>query len=97
MLRSVAVFESRTYGDIVTTNAARVDPLTPAGIAAAQLDAAQRAQLVKLIEAYASTFEAALAQARMARVRERGIDDIRFGWAGSLSFLWLILRTRMCR
>jgi hypothetical protein len=81
--RSVAVFESRTYGDIVTTNAARVDPLAPAGIAAAQLDAAQRAQLVKLIEAYASTFEAALAQARMARVRERGIDDIRFGWAGS--------------
>jgi len=81
--RGVAVFDTRTYGDIVTTNAARVDPLKPVGIAASQLDPSQRAQLTKLIETYASTFEPALAQARMARVRERGIDDIRFGWAGA--------------
>ena len=40
---------------------------------------------MKLIEAYAATFEPALAQARMARVRERGFDAIRFGWAGSIA------------
>jgi hypothetical protein len=82
--RSAAIFDTRTYGDIVTSNAAKVDPLAPVGIAAARLDEKQRAQLLKLIEVYAGGFEPALAQARLARVREGGVEGIRFGWAGSL-------------
>lgn len=81
--RKQAVFDTRTYGEIVTRNAEKVDPLNPVGIAAAQLSEPQRAQLIKLIETYASTFEPALAQARMARVHEGGIGTLRFGWAGS--------------
>ena len=83
--RKEAVFDTRTYGDIVTTNAEKVDPIAPpAGIAAAKLDEKQKAQLLKLIDVYASSFEPGLAQARMARVREGGVDTIRFGWAGAL-------------
>ena len=81
--RRTAVFDTRTYGDIVTTNAAKVEPLQPVGIAAADLTDAQRAQLVKLVLVYARTFEPVLAEARMARVREGGIGNVRFGWAGS--------------
>ena len=81
--RREAVFESRTYGDIVTGNAAKVDPLKPAGIAASKFDDRQRAQLLKLVEVYAMSFEPGLAHARLARVREGGIENIRFGWAGS--------------
>ena len=81
--RRIAVFDARTYGDIVTTNAASVDPLQPVGIAAGELDASQRARLLALVETYAATFEPSLAQARMARARLRGQDEIRFGWAGS--------------
>jgi hypothetical protein len=81
--RREAVFDSRTYGDIVTTNAQKVDPLTPVGIAASTLSEGQRAQLLKLIEVYARTFEPTLAEARMARVREGGIQNVRFGWAGA--------------
>lgn len=81
--RRVAVFDTRTYGDIVTTNAAKVDPLQPVGIVATDMTEAQRAQLVKLVEVYARTFESALAEARMARIREGGIENVRFGWAGS--------------
>jgi hypothetical protein len=81
--RREAVFETRTYGEIVTGNAATVDPLQPVGIAASAMTDAQRAQLVKLVEVYAATFEAGLAQARMARVRQGGIEKIRFGWAGA--------------
>ena len=80
-----AVFDTRTYGDIVTSNAAKVDPISPVGITAAQLSEAQRVQLVKLIEVYARTFEHGLADARMARVREGGIDHVRFGWAGAVA------------
>lgn len=85
--RKEAVFESRTFGEIVTGNAAKVDPksdsLRPVGTAAAQMDEKQRAQLWKLIELYANSFEPALAAARLVRAKEGGIEAIRFGWAGS--------------
>ena len=85
--RGEAVFEARTYGEIVTANADKVDPksdsLRPVGIAAAKLNEVQRVQLMKLIEIYAGSFAPALAQARLARVREGGIENVRFGWAGS--------------
>ena len=81
--RREAVFDSRSYGDIVTKNAEKVDPLSPVGIPASRLTEPQRTQLVKLVEVYARTFEPGLAEARMARVREGGVETIRFGWAGS--------------
>jgi len=85
--RREALFDARTYGEIVTGNADKVDPasdaLRPAGIAAAKLDEKQRALLLKLIDVYAGSFEASLAQARRARVRDGGVENIRFGWAGA--------------
>ena len=81
--RTTAVFESRTFGEIVTSNAQKVDPLAPVGLAAADMTQAQRDRLMKLVEVYANTFEPGLAQARIARVREGGVEKIRFGWAGS--------------
>ena len=81
--RAEAVFEARTYGDIVTGNAEQVDPLKPVGIVAARLHQIQREHLLALIEVYARTFAPGLAQARLARVREGGIENIRFGWAGA--------------
>jgi hypothetical protein len=81
--RREAVFDKRTYGDIVSRNAEKVDPAAPAGIAAGKLDDKQRAQLLKIVELYASSFEPALAQARLSRAREGGVEAIRFGWAGA--------------
>ena len=81
--RREAVFEARTYGEIVTSNADKVDPLKAAGIAAAKLNEIQRLQLIRLIELYAGNFEPGLAAARLARVRSGGIENIRFGWAGA--------------
>lgn len=81
--RRVAVFDTRTYGDIVTRNAEKVDALQPRGLSAAQMSDAQRAQLAALIEVYANTFEPGLAEARMARVRGGGFDQVSFGWAGA--------------
>ena len=77
------MFEERTYGDIVTANKDKVEPLGAAGIAGAKLDEKQRALLWKLIEVYAGNFEPGLAQARLARAKQGGIEAIRFGWAGS--------------
>jgi hypothetical protein len=81
--RREAIFDSRPYGDIVTANSEKVDALRPVGIAAAKLDAKQRAQLWRIVETYASAFEPGLARARLARAREGGVESIRFGWAGA--------------
>jgi hypothetical protein len=81
--RREAVFDTRTYGDIVTRNAEKVDPENPVGIPAAKLNQIQRVQLLSVIEVYANSFEPALAKARLARVREGGAENIRFGWAGA--------------
>ncbi len=81
--RGTVVFEPQTYGEIVTANSEKVDPMKPVGVAAAQMDEKQRAQLLKLIEVYVRNFEPALAAARTARVLEGGIEKIHFGWAGA--------------
>ncbi len=81
--RREAVFAERTYGEIVTGNKDRVEPLEAAGIPAAKLDEKQRAILWKLVETYARSFEPGLAEARLARARQGGIEALRFGWAGS--------------
>jgi hypothetical protein len=81
--RREAMVDARTYGDIVTGNKDAVDPLAPAGIAAGKLDERQRALLWKIVETYAASFEPGLAQARLARAKQGGLDALAFAWAGS--------------
>jgi Protein of unknown function (DUF3500) len=81
--RRDAVISTRTYGDIVTSNREKVDPLEAAGIPGSKLDPRQRELLWKIVELYASSFEPGLAEARRARAREGGIENLRFSWAGS--------------
>ena len=82
--RRVAVFDQRTYGDIVTRNAEKLAPLAPVGIELGALRPGEQATLLKLITAFASHLRPELRDARLARVRAGGLDGIRFGWAGSL-------------
>lgn len=82
--RALAQFDSRTYGDIITKNAARVSPLSPVGVGFPELSAAAQATLLRLISTFASHMHPALRDARLERVRSGGLDSIRFGWAGSI-------------
>jgi hypothetical protein len=82
--RTIALFDTRTYGDIVTRNARELDPLAPVGVAMSDLPPREQAALLRLIGAFASHLQPELADARLARVRTGGLDGIRFGWAGSL-------------
>ena len=53
------------------------------GIAFSELDAAQQALLLRVVESLASVAEASMAQQRLERVRSGGLPGIRFGWAGA--------------
>jgi Protein of unknown function (DUF3500) len=81
--RQAVRFDTRTYGDIVTRNAARVAALAPVGLAFGDMHAEPQALLLKLIGAFADHLQPELADARLARVRAGALESIRFGWAGS--------------
>jgi hypothetical protein len=60
-------------------------PLTPAeGIAGADMDDAQRATLLKLIEAYNGHMPKDIADARLAEIKADGIEKVYFAWAGGI-------------
>lgn len=81
--RSVALFDSQPYGDIVTRNRAQLSPLAPVGVELGELSAAKQALLLELVTVFAEHLRPELAEARLARVRAGGLASIRFGWAGS--------------
>ena len=68
--------------NIVTGADLEVDPLEPVGIQAAALSSAQRDLLMDVIESYTSFMADDIAALRDAKVREGGIENIAFAWAG---------------
>ena len=81
--RREAIVDASPYGDIVSRNRAKADPLEARGVVFAQLPAPQQKQLLALIELYAGAMKPKLAEERLAKIRAAGLDGIRFAWAGS--------------
>lgn len=81
--KRAAIVDERPYGDILTANKDRASPLDSRGLEARAMTEAQRAQLRKLIEVYADSFEPRLRAARLARVDEAAFETVRFAWAGA--------------
>lgn len=81
--RARAVVAAAAPRDIVTGNAARVTPLSPIGIRAAELRPEQAAILVRLLEAYLGRMAAPLAARRRAALERTRFAEVAFAWAGS--------------
>jgi hypothetical protein len=82
--RKTAIFADKALTEIVTTNKKRVDPLSPAGIAASQLKPAQREKLISLVKTYLARWRPELADESFAKISAAGLDKITFAWAGGL-------------
>jgi hypothetical protein len=80
--RAVAVIADAAPNEIVTTNVLDINPLSPVGIRTADLTSSQRELLMRLIEAYTSLMAPDLATLRLAKLRQAGLDNITFAWAG---------------
>jgi hypothetical protein len=75
---------TQSLGDIVG-GPSRGDSLTsPAGIPAADLGAAQRQLLVKVLEEYARNMRVEVADDELRRLREAGLERVHFAWAGPI-------------
>jgi Protein of unknown function (DUF3500) len=80
--RAKATIEAAAPNDIVTTNKVKADPLSPVGVPAREMTAAQRDLLMRLVEVYTSSMASDIAADRMAKIKKAGADTIAFAWAG---------------
>jgi hypothetical protein len=78
-----ALIAAATQRDIVTGNAARVEPLSPVGIRVTELRPEQAAILVRLLEVYLGRMAEPLAERRRAALERTDFGEVAFAWAGS--------------
>jgi hypothetical protein len=69
-------------GEIESGTDLEVDPLSPAGLMAADMTAAQRDLLMAIVDTFTATQTADVVADRMAKIREAGLENIGFAWAG---------------
>jgi hypothetical protein len=81
--RRTAIVDGSPYGDIVTRNQSKANPLDAQGVTFASLTTPQQQRLLAIVELYAATMKPKLAEERLAKVRRAGLDGIRFAWAGA--------------
>lgn len=79
----LAIVNAVAPNDIVTMNKNDITPLPDQGVTYASLPAAQQQQLMRVIQAYTSNMEADIAADRLAKIKNAGLDKIRFAWAGA--------------
>ena len=80
---AVALIAAATPRDIVTGNAARVEPLSPVGIRVTELRPEQAAILVRLLEVYLGRMAEPLVARRRASLERTDFGAVTFAWAGS--------------
>ncbi len=81
--RARALISTDAPRDIVTGNAARVEPLSPIGIRATELRPEQGAILVRLLDVYLGRMAEPLAARRRAALERTDFAQVAFAWAGS--------------
>ena len=82
--RARALISADAPRDIVTGNAARVEPLSPIGIRVSELQPQQAAILVRLLDVYLGRMAEPLAARRRAALERTDFDKVAFAWAGSM-------------
>jgi hypothetical protein len=80
--RRRAVFASEPPDDILTLHDSRAFRPNLLGVRYGDLSGAQQRLMDALIASYANRFSAELAETEIAAIAARGLDDVRFGWAG---------------
>lgn len=80
--RKVAVVSTDAPADVINGPGKDAEPLSPMGLAAKDLTKEQRAELMTLVREYVHTYRPELAREDMKKIREAGVGQIYFAWAG---------------
>jgi TonB family protein len=83
--RAAAIFDQKAPSDILTLAKIKADPLKPEGIPASQMNKQQKDLLEKLIDEYLARMPQDVAEERLKKMRDAGLDKIHFAWAGGVN------------
>lgn len=78
------IFSKLAPGEILSGEKRVATQLEAVGLLASEMTPAQRVALIELISEYTGRYREQLAIADLARIKQAGIENIRFGWAGSV-------------
>lgn len=82
-LRS-AMISDVALNEIVSFNSRKAVPLEPKGLMYPAMTEAQKGMLMKLLNVYVRNYELGFSDKLMNKIKEAGIDNLSFAWAGSL-------------
>src|SRR3954468_4100212 len=81
--KKTAMLTGEAPKEIITANSRKAKLLTPEGIAADQLTAAQKQMVLGLLNVYASRLRGEVAEADLQKIQSAGFEKVHFAWAGS--------------
>ena len=79
-----ALIAETALPEIVSFNSKKANALQPDGIRYGALDQNQKKIFMQLLETYVNNYELGFAEKLMAKIRKSGVENLSFGWAGSL-------------
>jgi Protein of unknown function (DUF3500) len=80
--RARAVIAERAPGEIITGASRKAEIAEAKGLPAGEMTEKQRATFTALLRAYVEAMPQTIADERLARLRQAGMEKIRFAWAG---------------
>ncbi len=80
--REIAIIADEAPPNVVSSIVPRIDPLSPVGIGATELNSVQRMLLMDIIDSWIDLMNDDIASLRRSRVLSGGTDNITFAWAG---------------
>lgn len=78
-----AVFQEKSFRDIVTLNLPKISPLEPVGVSYNEMSPDQQKKLIKLINQYIDTMPSKTAKARRKQLLAEDLSSLYFGWVGA--------------
>ena len=80
--REIAIIADEAPSSVVSAIVPEIDPLSPVGISATELNSVQRVLLMDIIDSWIDLMNDEIASLRRSRVLSGGTDNITFAWAG---------------
>lgn len=81
----VARISMTAPSDIVSSNHRKATKLSPEGIKFTALTPSQKESFLKLLDIFTKTYEFGFSKKFEAKIKDAGIDNLTFAWAGSLT------------
>ncbi len=79
-----ARFEEKAPSEIITGNSRKASLLNPLGIEYIELNASQKKIFMQLLDVYIKNYASEFSEKFLANIKNAGLDDLHFAWAGSL-------------